>query len=405
MPSILIIGIIIFVGFLSGEILKKFGLPKVTGFILGGLLLNPGLFKIIPAQFIQHTDLITNISLSFITFSVGGTLLIPKVMKMGKSILTITFFEAELAFLMVFLGFLWVTPLVVHIPSSSMISTFIPLSLLISCLASPTDPSASLAVIHEYKAKGTVSSAIMGVAAFDDVLGIINYSFAMVLALTLIKHEPFNMHASILRPFVMICGAMILGIVAGMALNFLTNVFKKETEGTLIVIVFGMLFLCFGMAKYLNYDELLSSMSMGVVVVNFNASARKIFLMLERYTEEFIFVLFFTISGMQLNFSVFSQSAFLILLFFVFRTIGKFLGAYWGAVISHADEKVRRFTAGGLIPQGGIVIGLALLIQQEKAFGNFSELIMGVIIGSTVIHEFIGPLTSKFALRKAKEID
>ncbi|MGD2095303.1 MAG: cation:proton antiporter, partial [Phycisphaerales bacterium] len=238
MPSILIVGIIIFVGFICGEILKRVGLPKVTGYIIGGVLLNPGLFKLVPSDFIKHTGLITNISLSFITFSVGGTLLFSKIKKLGKTILSITFFEAELAFLVVFIGFLILTPFLTHIQNASLLSTFIPLSLLIACLASPTDPSASLAVVHEYKAKGEVSSTIMGIAAFDDVLGIINYSFATVIATVLITHQPFDISTSLLRPLVTVGGAILLGIVIGISFNILTNIFNKETEGALIVIIF-----------------------------------------------------------------------------------------------------------------------------------------------------------------------
>jgi len=404
MPSILIVGIIVFVGFLCGEALKRFGLPKVTGYILGGVILNPRLLGIIPHNFIEHTSLITNISLSFITFSIGGTLFIPKIKKLGKTILSITFFEAETAFLTVFVGFLCVTPFLTNIQGATMLAVFIPLSLLIACLASPTDPTATLAVIHEYKAKGEVSSTIMSVAAFDDVLGIINYSFATIIALALITHTPFGIASSVSKPLVMIGGGIFLGIVFGVLFNLITNFFKKETEGSLIVVIFAMLFLCFGIARLVDVDELLATMCMGAVVVNFNRNSHKIFNMLERYTEELIFVLFFTLSGMHLNFSVLPQAALLILLFFIFRSAGKFLGTYFGATLSKADAKVKKYTAGGLIPQGGIVVGLALIIHQEPNFSHLSELIMGVIIGATIIHEFIGPLTTKIALKKAKEI-
>jgi len=404
MPLILIVGIIIAVGLLSGEILKRFGLPKVTGYILGGVLLNPGLFKIIPPDFVDHTDLITNISLSFVTFSVGGTLLFSKIKKLGRIILSITFFEAELAFISVFLAFLCLTPFIVHIKGASALTVFIPISLLIACLASPTDPSTTLAVSHEYKAKGEVSTTIMGVAALDDVLGIINYSFATTIAAVTITSQPLDVSTFVLSPLGMIGGAFLLGSVFGMMFNFITDILRKETEGALIVVIFASLFICFGLARVLGFDELLATMSMGAVVVNFNHKSRHIFAMLERYTEEFIFVLFFTLSGMHLHFNVLPHAFLLILIFFIFRTTGKLLGTFTGAVFAGAGPKVRKYTAGGLIPQGGIVVGLALLIQQNPVFSEFSELIMSVIIGATVFHEFIGPLAAKIALKKAREI-
>ena len=404
MQSPLIVGIIVLTGFIFGEIASKSKLPKVTGYILAGILLNPGLFKIVPRDFIVHTDLVTNIALSFITFSVGGTLFYPHVKRLGKGILYITLFEAECAFLSVIFGFLLITPLFIHLPDATWAATFIPISLLIGSLASPTDPTATLAVIHEYKAQGNVSSTIMGIAAFDDALGIINYSIAIALARIFILHNEFNLYNSFMHPLIVIVGALLLGICFGLFFNLITQLIKKETEGVFIVVILALLSLCFGAAKLIGFDELLATMMMGIIVVNYNPRRKKIFKMLERYTEELIFVLFFTISGMHLKFSVLLTSYVLIVLFVVFRTIGKFAGTIAGAQLAQSSAAIKKYVAGGLIPQGGIVIGLALMIKQIHAFDALSDIIISVIVGATIIHELIGPVASKIALRRAGEI-
>jgi Kef-type K+ transport system membrane component KefB len=404
MPAILIIGIIISAGFICGEIATKVKLPKVTGYIIAGVLLNPDLFHLIPQDFTSHTDIVTNVALSFITFSVGGTLLYSHIKKLGKGILFITLFEAEFAFLAVVAGMLLTTPLFITYPGVSWLTTFIPISLLIGCLASPTDPSATLAVAHQYKARGKVTSTIMGVAALDDVTGIINYSIAIAFARGLVIHEPLWEFFSTSKPLIIISGAIVLGIVFGFIFNIAMAFIKKETEGIFIVLLFAMLSLCFGTAKVLRVDELLSTMVMGIYVTNFNPKRNLVFKILERYTEELIFVLFFTLSSMQLNFSVLFTYIILVAFFVIFRTIGKVLGTVTGAALAKSPVEVRKYTAGGLIPQGGIVVGLALLIKQNTAFDNISDIIISIIIGATVIHELIGPVLSEIVLKKAGEI-
>jgi len=404
MESLLIIGVIIFTGFILGELVSKIKLPKITGYILAGVLLNPELFHVIPNNFIEHTNAITNIALSFITFSVGGTLLYNRIKKLGKGIVFITIFEAEFAFLAVFLGLLAITPFFIDIPNATLFAIFIPLCLLLGSLASPTDPSATLAVSHEYKAKGDVSSTIMGVAAFDDALGIINYSLAIAIASILILNQNFNISYSLTSPLITIFGAILLGTIFGFLFNGITSIFKKETEGGFIVIILCLLLLCFGAAMLFGVDELLATMTMGAIVVNFNPLREKIFKILERYTEELIFVLFFTLSGMHLNFSILTTSLILIVFFVVFRTIGKISGTMIGATIAKSPPKIKKYVAGGLIPQGGIVIGLALLIKQNSTFDILSDIIISVIIGATIIHELIGPIVAKIALTKAGEI-
>ncbi len=404
MESILIVGIILFAGFLLGELAKFINLPKVTGYIISGILLNPSICHIIPVDFPAHTNLITNIALAFIAFSVGGTLSYPKIKKLGNVILSLTFWEAEFAFLTVAFIFIIAARYFLNIPGASFINVFVPFGLLTASLAVPTDPSATLAVMHEYKAKGDVSSTIMGIAAFDDILGIINYSLAVVVATVLISHTPLTANTVVIKPLIMIGGAFLLGIIFGIIFNVITKLIKRETEGMFIVLIFGLLSLCFGTASLLKIDELLALVSMGCVVVNFNHAHVKIFTMLERYTEELIFVLFFTISGMHLNFSVISENWMLIVLFILFRTIGKYLGVMTGSHLSHASFKIRKYVTGGLIPQGGIVIGLALLTQQEVIFSSFSNILINIIIGATVFHELLGPVAAKISLLKAGEI-
>lgn len=403
MESILIIGIIIFTGFVAGEICTRIGLPKVTGYILGGLILNPKLTHFIPESFVDHTALITNIALSFITFSVGGTLLFSKIRSLGKSIVFITLFEAEFAFLFVGISILLLGPLISSLHEFTFVSFFIPLALLLASLAAPTDPSATLAVEHQYKAKGEVTSTIMGVAAFDDILGIINYSLAVSVAGIFIQHQSVGL-STIVQPFIMILGSIIGGCLFGFFLNILTKIIKKETEGVLITLIIGLLSLCYGLSGMFGGDELLSTMTMGIVVVNYSTKKEEIFKILERYIEELIFVLFFTISAMHLNFSVMVSNYIFIIIFIVFRSIGKLSGTIVGGKISKSSISVQKFTAGGLIPQGGIVIGLALLIKQNPAFNSISDIILNVIIGATIIHEIFGPVLSKFALEKAGEI-
>lgn len=403
MGSILIVGTILLVGFILGELVKFIKLPKVTGYILAGIVLNPNLCKFIPHDFPEHTDLITNISLAFIVFSVGGTLLYSKVKKLGKVILSITFFEAEFAFIFVSLVFMLIFRYFSNISVGDEM-VFIPLSFLIASLAAPTDPSATLAVVHEYNAKGPVSSTTMGVAAFDDILGIINYSLAVVIAAAFINHSSLNFQVVLLKPIIIIFCSISLGIIFGVILNVITKLIKRENEGMFIVLIFGLISVCFGLAGLIGLDMLIAVVTMGAVVVNFNSTHKKIFNMLERYTEELIFVLFFTISGMHLDFSVVSKNWFLIIVFVLARAFGKYSGVRFGSYLSNAPLKVKKYTAGGLLPQGGIVVGLALLMRQNSAFSSFSEIFLNIIIGSTIVHELIGPVFAERALIKAQEI-
>ncbi len=403
MNVLLIIGILLTVGIVLGELGERLGLPRVTGYILAGVLLNPDIFHFVPTTFVQSSDTITNVSLALLTFSVGGTLALGPLKELGKGIAFIALGEAELSALLVTVGSLLVLPLIVHIPGAAFFSTYLPLSLLLGALASPTDPSATLAVVHQYKAKGKVTFSIMGVAALDDALGIINFSLATALAAIFAAHT--TMHAAaLINPLGGIALSIVLGVLCGFLFHFATAPLRNVPEGLYIAIIIAILSVCYGVATLLGLDQLLATMTVGITVVNFGRHRDRIFRLIEEYAEPLVFVLFFTISGMYLDFGILAQFFPFVLLFVVFRAIGKLGGAFAGAFLAHTAKSVRRYTGWGLLSQGGIVIGLALIMRQDPAFIDISNIIVSVTIGATVIHELIGPITSKLALQKAGEL-
>jgi Kef-type K+ transport system membrane component KefB len=322
----------------------------------------------------------------------------------GTAILAITVCEAECALLGVTLGILGVTAVFGLAAGAAWAPFTVPAVLVLGALASPTDPSATLAVSHQYKAKGPVATTIMGVAAFDDMLGIINFSVAVSVAGTILSQKPFSFSGSVGGPVIVIVGGIATGIIFGLILNQLTQYICRETEGALIVLIIAILCLCFGLARRLEVDELLAAMTAGAVVVNFNRQSERVFKILERYTEEMIFVLFFTLSGMQLDVSTLGGVLPFILLFVALRALGKMGGTAAGAYLAGASSHVRRYAAFGLIPQGGIVVGLALMVKSNPDLEPIGDIVMSIVIGATVIHELVGPLVAKFALTRAGEI-
>ena len=180
MNVVLSVGVLIFTGYILGELAGKVKLPKVSGYILAGILLNPDLSGVMSSDFVKHTDPLLSISLSFITFSIGGSLSAQKLKATGRTVFSLTLLEAFLAFACTFV-FLFLA-LQFLIPRFESIYVALAVSLVLASLAAPTDPSATLAVIHEYQAKGEVSTTMLEIAAFDDLVGIVIYTLVTSFA-------------------------------------------------------------------------------------------------------------------------------------------------------------------------------------------------------------------------------
>ncbi|MCD4707859.1 MAG: cation:proton antiporter [Candidatus Sabulitectum sp.] len=397
--AIFILGTLLFTGFIAGRVASKFGLPAVTGYILAGVLLNPQVSGIISPSFVNSSDLVTIMTLSIITFSVGTSLYLPKIRKLGKTIGVVALFEAQFANFFIAAGFAFLIPIL--LPGKAQYA--VPMALLFGALGSPTDPSATLAVAHQFKCDGPVTRTVMGVAAMDDGIGMLNYSIAAAAAAVLIAHTSFTA-SSILSPLLRIGSSLAIGAFIGALFALLEKKMNINSTAQMLALLLGSLYSCYGISMLFNADPLLAVMTMGFVVVNAGEWCRRIPEKVSGSIEEIVFILFFTVSGMKLDFSVLKSSALLVLLFVILRVTGKFAGTIFGARLASAPIPVRKYTGFCLVPQGGIVIGLALILHSMPVFQPFADTLVSVILGTVVINELVGPLLSRWALKKAGEI-
>lgn len=404
MSILLITGFLVIFGYFMGRLCDVIGVPKIIGYIFTGILFSPNTIDWISSDFIDGTKSLLSVSLAFITFEVGGELKWSKLKKRERDILSITVMASLIPLLLV-TGVIYFSALLFphYLPFRDP-AIIIAFSLLLAALSTPTDPTATLAVIHQYKAKGKVKDTILGVAALDDAVGIFVFSMSIAFALFLLS-ESGNGSENIIFALHHVGGGILTGLIAAIVMNgFLKFSNKIEGEGNWIIITFSLIAICYGAAATFEADELLACMVMGLIVVNTSDNHRLVFGTIERYTEELIFLFFFVLSGLQLDVNMIPQALLPISLFVLFRVTGKFTGTYFGALFVSSESKIKKYTAGGLIPQGGIVIGLALLLSQYQAFSSFYDILLAVVMGSVIINEIIGPLAARYSLSKAGEI-
>lgn len=401
---ILYLGIVLLVGYLLSVLADKTGFPKIVGYLTAGLLLNPGLFAFIPESFMTITEPVTKFCLAFITFEIGSSFSIGELKTTGKKYFQLAAFESVGAFIFLFVVFFALSILFLPFSDSGIILS-IAFSLILASLGAPTDPSATLAVIHEYKAKGPVTNSILGAAAFDDIITLILFSFSLSVSRALLGGHDVSFFHVVYTIAYKIFGAIFTGLILGYIFNKATNIFKVDDKKSLIILFLGFLSLTFGLATFLHFDELFSTLTLGFIIRNFNKEEKKILKITEHDLEDLFFLIFFVFSAMHFNFkSLHFLILVLISVFILIRIFGKYLGMRIGSQLLKMPAKVKKYAFAGLIPQGGIVLGLSLMISHEPEFKEFSNLLIGIIMGATIIHEFVGPVVSRYALRKAKEL-
>lgn len=404
MNLILAVGILVIAGFFGGLVAKRIRYPRISGYIIVGMLLSPSILNVIPSQLIREDlSVVTDIVLGVIAYLIGGSLSIERLKKLGKNIVTITPFEALGAWIFVTLLILSLGHFVIKfdISNPNFYQTYLPMAIIIGAISSATAPAAILAIIHEYRAKGTLTTTLLGVVALDDAFAIISFAIATSIATVLIIGvEALSLYQMLIVPMFDVVGSLLLGAGFGFTLVYMSR-FSK-TRKTLLVTVLGMIMLSIGTAKFLGISSLLANMAMGFVIVNKMRPSEKMFAVISDI-EDVIFAVFFTLAGAHFDLGVVKTAGILALLIVIGRFSGKFVGARIGATISQAPTVIRKYLGFALLPKAGVTIGLVLLTQQNSAFSIIGNIMVNAILASVIINELIAPLLTKYALFKAGE--
>lgn len=395
-PNILIaIGILLSVTFLGSKFFQRFGIPQVVGYIVIGTLLGSSFLNVIPLELVNDLEFISLMALGLIGFDMGSHLRLNELRRLGKSLAFILLFEAIGTFALVSLG--------VYLITQSLHT-----ALIFGALASATAPAATVDVLAEYDAKGPLTTSLLAVVGLDDALALVLYSIAAVIAENVFIGSASPSFVEILiLPLIEIGGSLILGIVMGLILDRILCQMQKLHDSMAIAI--GFVLLSVGLSEALGFSLILTTMVMGMVVINKSPSLGKDIRHTIEQAGPVIYVLFFALVGVRFQISLLPTMGLLGLAYIGLRSFGKFTGAWVGAWVGGAEPAVRNNLGFGLLSQAGVAIGLALASASRfSEFGDegkaFGALIISIITATTFIVQIIGPIFVKVAISRAGEI-
>ncbi len=255
-------------------------------------------------------------------------------------------------------------------------------------------------VIRQYKAHGPLTRTILPVVAIDDAVGIMLFGLAMSLAKISIDSTSHSFLQMISAPIIEILGSLLLGFLLGAILTFAANRAKSKEE--LLSTVLASIAASTGLANLLNLSPLLTCMMLGATLVNLMHNSNRVFTLITDFTPP-IYLLFFTLAGASLDLGILAQVGALGVGYVIARATGKILGAFLGAKAVNADDAVVKYLGLSLLPQGGVSIGLSIIVRQELP--QFAAAITTVILFSVLVYEISGPILAKIAIEKAGEVN
>lgn len=408
MQTLLSLSIALFAGLMLSRVAKLFKLPAVTAYLVAGILVGPyalGAFGVPGMGFVSMANvksysLLCDIALGFIAFSIGNEFRLSQLKSTGKQATVIGIVQAVFTTLLVdavLIGLHFAIP--DKLPLSA--------AIVLGAIASATAPAATLMVVRQYKAKGKLTDILLPVVALDDAVGLMLFAISFGIAKASMSGK-VDVTSLLVEPLLEVVLSLLLGLVMGCFFTFIERFFHSRSKRLSVSVTFVLLTVGLSMMKFevggihIAFSSLLVCMMLGTMFCNLCDFSEELMDRVERWTAP-LYVLFFVLSGAELELSVFSDMAIVAVgaIFILSRSVGKYLGAFLSAKSVKCDESIVKNLGITLLPQAGVALGMAM---KASALGTDGEIIANITLFAVLIYELVGPAMTKNALMRAGDI-
>lgn len=409
METLLGISIALMAGLFMSRVVKPLKLPAVTGYLVAGILIGPYCLGQLGIEGIGFTNvgavsdlsILNDVALGFIAFAIGDEFRLSQLKHTGKQATIIGILQAVLTTLVVDAALIGLHFILGEdkLPLSS--------AIILGAIASATAPAATLMVVRQYKAKGKLTNLLLPIVALDDAVGLIIFavSFGVAKALTL---GEFSLVSVLVDPIVEIVFSLVLGAILGWGLSFSEKFFNSRSKRQAIVIT--AIFFAVALSKlkfhigpvHVGFSPLLVCMMLGTIFCNICDFSANLMEKTDRWTAP-LFILFFVLSGAELEFSVFTDLSIIGIgvVYIIARSLGKYFGARWSSVLAKSEPNIQKYLGITLLPQAGVALGMSITAME---IGESGVIIRNIVLFGVLIYELFGPTLTKIALTKSGDI-
>ena len=394
-------------GLLLSRLAKKISLPAVTAYLVAGVLIGPfvlGALKVpglgITHEQVESFGIIADVALGFIAFSMVNEFRRCHLKKIGKQATVIGILQAVITTVVVDAALI---ALHFAMPDKLPLSA----AIVLGAVATATAPAATLMVVRQYKAKGPLVDILLPVVAIDDAVGLMVFAISFGVAKSL-SLSSVSMLSIVLEPLLEVVLSLGLGALMGILFTWCEQHYHSRSKRMAVSVTFVLLTVGLSLCKFevggihVGFSSLLACMMLGTVFCNICDFSEELMDRADRWTAP-ILILFFVISGAELELSVFADVAVVIagIAYIAARSIGKITGAGISSRMMKCSPNIVKYLGITLLPQAGVALGMAIKATELGPDGN---IVRNITLFAVLVYEIVGPTLTKIALTKAGDI-
>jgi trehalose 6-phosphate synthase len=391
----LAVGFTLLGAWVAGDLLRRLHLPRLTGYLLFGVLVGPYLGNVITSSMASQLQAITGLATTLIALIAGLTISLERLGGRLSAIVRLT--TVTLAVVIIGIGtaawFAW-SWLPVAPESSGMTRAVI--VCLLTIMVASVSPTMTAAVTTETGARGRLSELVLAVVVLADLVLLVLFSCAMQVARAALRPDVEGPNL-LVRFAWETGGAVAFGALVGALFALYLRYVGREVTLALL----AMCGLLSQVGTTQQFEPLLAAVSAGLVIENLSVSQGDALRAAVQRGAPPVLIIFFVAIGSSLRVDALVALGPIALALAAIRTALIRIGVRAGVNASGIDPGVGRYAWTGLISQAGITVGLASVVAAE--FPGWGTQLQTLLIALIPIHELIGPMLFRRGLAQAGE--
>ena len=393
----LALGFALIAAALTGALFEKIHLPRVSGYLVFGMLCGPYLANIITRPMARDLQLVNGLAIALIAMIAGLELnynrLKPRIAAMTRlGALTVVLLYA------VFVPALWLAWPWLPLYPEAQGPARIALAILLTTIVVSFSPTVTIAVIADTRARGPLSEMVLAVVVLTDLALIVFFSLAMQFVRWATGAAAAGDVSLLVRLLWEIFGSFAFGALVGA----IFALYLRHVGRELTIVLLAVCVLLSTLGPLLHFEPLLAALAAGLVVENVAPpSGDNLKEAVERGALP-VLVVFFAGAGASLHLDALATIGLTAAVISAVR-LGLVRSATGIAVrASGVEPATGQYVWMGLISQAGVTLGLTILVARE--FPDWGLRVQSLMVALIAIHELIGPVLFRAALDRTGEI-
>lgn len=388
-------GFLLIVAVQAAHICDRLKMPRLTGYIIIGIIFGPELAGIVSAKMLDDLALVKGTAVGLIAFLAGCELnlrkLRPRLRAIG-ALSVLTMIGATVLLFGLFYGITYLLP----VTAGFSVLERLAVALIAANVLAAYSPAVVVAILSETNARGPLSETSLSIVVLADLVIVITYALSSTFAHGVFPSEEQGGSAlEMLMPHIF--GSIAAGLIAGGVLALYSSRVGLRSG----IFTFAVLFISAEAGAALHLNPLLIGLTAGLLLENVTAIGGERLSKAAESVAMPTFAIFFAVIGAEVQLQAFLHTAPYAIGAAILRGLGIWAGALVAGRMVGLDRVFARRLTFGLLPQAGVAIALVALMLAD--FRPWGPVVGTIVLGTIIVNQLIGPVLFRNAVVAAGE--